>query len=254
MKITKSPSAPSRSLPDCFNEGMKLYEIFPNAQFDQTQIANVLGLSVTSSSLKGWISDLKHYGLIEKTGADEYVVSEAVKESSIADQKEQNAIRYELAMRPKLFSQIIKNQGNHLPDNSVLANVLTARFGFNKARALKVAKALRSSLDWAGALDAKGNILRPRTALPDDAGSIATQALDTNQSAAHLTDQVASVTSPPIEASLPKEELLRSTELPLVTDIPLGDGRVIHIEYPPDITDKDADRACLVLKALCGRR
>lgn len=245
MRANRSPSSPSRSLARCFEAGTKLYKVFPNAMFDESQLANVLGLSVASSSLKGWLSDLKQYGLIEKVGSKEYVVSATLKEYSIADKPKQLAIQYELAVRPKLFSQIIENQGNHLPDTATLANVLTARFAFNNARALKVAKALRESLEWANAIDSKGNIIKPSmerfAATADGVSNEKNEDLGPNSK---LSDDFS------LDADTHSGSSDNASDPLLVTEVPLGNGRRIRIQYPANATEKEAEKACAVLKAL----
>lgn len=234
MKPAKSPSCPSRSLADCFDEGMKLYDAYPNASFDQAQIASVFGLSVTSGFFKGLLSDIKQYGLIEKSGANEFVVSSALKEYSIADNAEKRTIRYELAVRPKVFSQILDNQGNHLPAEATLVGVLIARFGFNKARASKVGKALRSSLEWAEAIDAKGNVIRPSVDNEDSPDNTAIP-----EGSIEKNDETSPIQLDPI---VKKHDL--------ISEVPIGDGRKVRIEYPDDLTEKEANKVGLVLKAL----
>lgn len=250
MKISKSPSSPSRPLSDCFSVGMKLYEIFPNTSFDRTQIANVLGMSLKSSSFKGLLSDLKQYGLIEKTPDDEFAITKALKEYSIADESEKNAARFKFATQPELFTRIIDNQGNHLPDSSTLAGILTARFEFTKERALKVAKALRGSLEWANAIDAKGNVIKPtpKSALAskiDIPAETSTGALATQTEGS----ETLSSTNEHNEWST-TTRYAHITETPLVLEVSLERGRKIRIEYPADTMEKEAKKACAVLNAV----
>lgn len=247
MRATRSPSTPSRALSTCFEAALRLYNVFPNAVFDESQLANVLGLSVTSSSLKGWLSDLKQYGLIEKNGSNEYTVPKILKEYSIADESEKSMIKYELAVRPKLFSQIIENQGNHLPDTATLANVLTARFSFNNTRALKVAKALRESLEWANAIDLKGNIIKPTQKHVVTDGIASSKPEGGNPNAEQRIHDDAQVGADDNDSSSFNN---RYNPL-LVTEVPLENGRRIRLQYPADTTEKEAEKACAVLKALC---
>lgn len=251
MKSTKSPSAPSRSLASCFSASMKLYEKYPNASFDRTQIATALEMSAASGSFKGFLSDLKQYGLIEKNADNEFVVAKALKDYSIADEAEKEAIQYELVTRPKLFLQIIENQGYHLPDNSTLANVLVARFGFNKERALKVARALQDSLEWANAIDAKGNIVRPssRTTCENEMNASAEKGSGSKEAKQSLPS-MAIKCEDAFPAPNPALEYAQIPETTLITEVPLGDNRKIRIEYPADTSEKEAEKACAVLKAL----
>ena len=62
--------------------------------------------------------------------------------------------------------QVIENQGQHLPNTVALEKILVARFGFNKAKAAKTAKALRESLEWEWKKILKQQILHKRSAIP----------------------------------------------------------------------------------------
>ena len=250
MSAVRSPSSPSRSLATCFSSAMKLFNAFPNAPFDSVAMGSILGMSATSGSFKGLLSDLKQYGLIEKRGEDEYAVSDQLKDFNIAQDAEKDIIRFEFATKPTVFSQIIENQGNHLPEDSLLANILTVRFGFNQGRAQKVVKALKESLQWANAIDQKGNVVKPRleTAFPGNVDSSAEmEALEhqispTNQDGTYSTDS----SQPQSQASIPKQDMDY-----LVTEIPLQGTRKVRIEYPLDVTTDDSEKVCAVFKALC---
>lgn len=251
MKSTKSPSAPSRSLSSCFSAGMKLYEKYPNASFDRTQIAAALEMSAASGSFKGFLSDLKQYGLIEKSADNEFIVAKALKDYSISDEAEKEAIQFELATRPKLFLQIMENQGYHLPDNSTLANVLVARFGFNKERALKVARALHESLEWANAIDAKGNIVRPSSRItPENEMNASAEKASGPKEAKQSLFSTAIKCEDTSPAPNPALEYAHIAGATLITEVPLGNNRKIRIEYPADTSGKEAEKACAVLKAL----
>ncbi len=234
-KATRSPNSPSRSLGGCFDCAMKLYESFPNADFDQVQIANQMGMSATSGAFKSLLSDLKQYDLITKSANGDFAVSSAVKEYSVADDFEKTAIKYSFATKPKLFMQIIENQGFHLPDANTLANVLVARFAFNKAKASKTAKALWESLEWANAIDEKGNILKPMRENRPDASR------KTGQEGGSVDDR---------ESGDSKN--LKLDSRPLSVDVPLGDGRVAHVDYPSDFTSDEAAKVGAVLGALAN--
>lgn len=249
MTINKSPSSPSRSLSSCFNTGMKLYDIFPNASFNQVQIANVLGMSLKSSSFKGLLSDLKQYGLIEKTANNEFTITKELKEYSFANEAEKDTIRFGLATRPELFTHIIENQGNHLPDNSTLASILTARFGFTRERASKVAKALRDSLEWANAIDAKGNIIKPALRHPSVAETDVPTETNANTPEAQVKNSEAPFFTTKHNGHSSVAECANDKEVPLILEVPLGRGRKIRIEYPADTTIKEASKASAVLNA-----
>ncbi len=234
-KATRSPNSPSRSLGSCFDDAMKLYETFPNAFFDQVQIANRLGMSSTSGAFNSLLSDLKQYGLIARSAGGDFAVSPAVKEFSVADDFGKTAIKYSFATNPKVFMQIIENQGFHLPDVNTLANVLVARFDFNKAKASKTAKALWESLEWANSIDEKGNVLKPSNENRPDA-------------LRETVHEEGPVDIKGIEDS--KSSKLDSGLLS--ADVPLGDGRIARVEYPSDLTSDEAKKIGVVLSALAN--
>lgn len=235
VKATRSPNSPSKALGNCFDDAMKLYDAFPHASFDNNQIASVLKRSSGSGGFKSLLSDLKQYGLIERNSSGEFTVSQALKEISMADASGKDALKYSFAIRPSVFTQILEDQGYHLPDVSTLANVLIARFGFNREKAAKTAKALRESLEWANAIDNKGNVLPPKqnnptgiaqATPPDTLLDKEAKGIADGQSIAHDENEV------------------------LSADIPIKDGRVVHIRYPQDLTTNEAKKVGAVLSAL----
>lgn len=252
-KATRSPNSPSRPLGSCYQDAMQLFDAFPNAVFDQQQIASTLGFSSGSGAFKGLVSDLKQYGLIESKSEGDYVISDDLKDLILAEEGEKDWIKYRLATKPKVFMQVIENQGRHLPNATTLESVLVARFGFNKAKAAKTAKALRGSLEWANAIDEKGNVLSPsapREKLADVNGEPAfsengTGAENVNVSTVGLADGADGFRNE-------RASYMRPQEGCLTTDVPIGDGRVVHVEYPQDMTADEAKKVCAVLGALTG--
>lgn len=236
MSTPKSPNSPSRPLESCFNIALDLYDSFPNATFSSTQIASVVGMSATSGTFKSLVSDLKQYGLVDTTAPSEYAIAQCVKDYSISDRETQKSIRYRCAVSPQAFSSILSSQGNHLPKLEILEGILRSKHNFNKEKAKKTAKALLESLNWAEALDAKGNVVAPSNFTPSDDRC-------TDWQEAGFRDTTPSETTALIPNHLPPDNVL-------TVDIPLDSDRVVHIQYPQDLNQREAEKIGNVLKAL----
>lgn len=240
-KATKSPSAPSRPLGSCFDDAMRVYSAYPNAAFDSSEVASCLGLSSASGAFKSLMSDLKQYGLISKSGdAGEFVISQDLKDLGIVGEDDKAQIKYSLATHPKVFLQIIETQGHHVPDADILSNLLVARFGFNTAKSLKTAKALRGSLAWAECIDGKGNVTPPR---PQSEAAVQDEPEERAEEA-----PINPISERP--SSFQREDALKQATGTLSADVPIGEGRVVHVVYPLDLTEKEAKKVGAVLAVL----
>lgn len=243
-RAPKSPSSPSHSLEQCMNMASKLYNAYGNAQFGTTEIATVAGLSVTSGAFKGWLSDLKQFGLLEKADKSNFIVAQRfkdylfVKESEPAKAK---SMRVEYIETPPFFEDLLVSLHGRLPEINNLISLLITQHGFNKIKASLTAKAFSESLQWAGVLDSKRNIILARQ-----------EKYDPNEMANrgfHVQDTVHAeemMSTPPASESFVKELV----SMNLTMQISLKEGRIVTIEYPPDMTSDEAEKLAQVLKAL----
>jgi len=233
---SKSPAAPSRSLATCYAIASKIYDAYSHTEFGAPEIAGAANLSATGGPGKSLVSDLKQYGLIEKTKASRFIISQELKNAHAMEQEshEFKVAAYEFVKRPAVFQKLLLDVKGKLPEETALANNLRSTYQFNPAKAKATAKAISESLDWAGVLDQKRNIIEPRPA-KNLTGSGGTDKL--GEVAPNDLDEV--------EDRAPKGKLL-------TLDIPLADGRTVHVRYPFDLTAEEAKKIGNVLAAICG--
>ena len=233
---TKSPAAPSRSLATCYGIAAKIYDSYSHTEFGRPEIAGAANLSATGGPGKSLVSDLKQYGLITKTKAGRFVISQELKGAHALTEGSQEfkAAAYEFVKRSTIFQKILVDVKGKLPEEAALANNLRSTYRFNPDKAKATAKALSESLEWAGVLDPKRNIIEPRPG--KGAG----------------TSSNAGVTGPDIIDDVDDgDEYVAKGKL-LTLDIPLADGRTAHVRYPFDLTPEEATKIGRVLAAICG--
>lgn len=233
---TKSPAAPSRSLATCWGIASKIYDSYSHTDFGAPEIAGVANLSATGGPAKSLVSDLKQYGLIEKTKAGRFVMSQELKDAHAigAGTPDFRAAMYEFAKRPSVFQRIIVDVKGKLPEETALANNLRSTYQFNPNKAKTTAKALSDSLDWSGVLDAKRNIIEPRLRKATGVAAVPTPGDERVNDGSGDADQ-----------GLPSGKLLS-------LDVPLADGRTAHVRYPFDLTPDEAKKIGAVLAAICS--
>lgn len=233
---SKSPAAPSRSLATCYVIASKIYDDYSHTEFGAPEIAGAASLSATSGPGKSLLSDLKQYGLIEKTKAGRFVISQDLKNAHAMQQGSQQfkAAVYEFVKAPAVFQKVLFDVKGKLPEENALSNNLRSTYQFNPAKAKATAKAISDSLAWAGVLDSKRNIIEPRPGKNlVDAGE---------------TDKVDE--AEPAEIHDVGDRITKGKLLTL--DIPLADGRTAHVRYPFDLTAEEAKKIGNVLAAICG--
>jgi len=233
---TKSPAAPSRSLGACWDIASKIYDSYSHNEFGAPEIAGIAGMSATSGPAKGLVSDLKQYGLIEKTKAGRFIISQEMKDAHamVAGSPEFKASMYEFVKRPAVFQRLLVDVKGKLPDETVLANNLRSTYQFNPRKAKSAAKALSESLELSGVLDAKRNIIESRLKKVASAGAEAEPNDSDSGDAIEEADD-----------RIPSGRLL-------TLDIPLADGRTAHVRYPFDLTPDEAKKIGAVLAAICS--
>ena len=180
------------------------------------------------------MSDLKQYGLIEKTKAGTFTITQEFKnaEAMAQDTPEFKAAAYEFAKRPTVFQSILAAAKGTLPDETALASTLRSTYQFNTEKAQTTAKAISESLAWAGVLDAKRNIIEPRVSESAGQNQSETPSGESTQDTASLEDRA------------PTGRLL-------TLEIRLADGRTAHVKYPQDLTEAEATKIGKVLAAIC---
>lgn len=233
---SKSPAAPSRSLATCFKIAAKIYDSYSHTEFGAPEIAGAANLSATGGPGKSLVSDLKQYGLIAKTKAGRFVIAQELKDTHALTEgsPEFKAAAYEFVKRPTVFQRILVDVKGKLPEETALANNLRSTYQFNPDKAKATAKALSESLEWAGVLDPKRNIIEPR---PGKSTGACGDAAVTGQ---ELIDDVDDG-----DKYVAKGRLL-------TLDVPLADGRTAHVRYPIDLTPEEAKKIGNVLAAICG--
>lgn len=242
-RAPKSPSSPSHSLEQSMNMTMKLFDAYGNAQFGATQIATAAGLSVSSGAFKGWLSDLKQYGLLEKVDRSSYVVTQRFKDYLLVEDSEPakaKSMRLEYVDTPPFFEQLLSSLNGKLPELRNLTSLLITQHGFNKTKASATARAFSESLQWAGALDSKRNIILAKQearAGADEANGL--HSFSDNQQEETV---MAPFPASPFSAG--------SAANDLTMQIPLRDGRIATINYPADLTSDEAEKLSQVLQAL----
>lgn len=231
-----SPSCPSRSADACMDVAEKIYKDYVHAYFTAAEAASAANLSATSGTFKGLFSDLKQYGMIEKAGPSSFCITQEVKDyvSAVSENSEElSALRYGFSLCPVFFQKLLETLHGKLPDVVPLSNILMSQHGFNKRKAQDTARALSDSLNWAGALDGKRNIISParsakqRGELPDDKASDGSISFSE-------TGEIAG----PARVRQLKMEL------------PLANGRVAQIAYPSDLSQNEASMIATVLRAI----
>jgi hypothetical protein len=138
--------------------------------------------------------------------------------------------------RSEVFSDILNDFKNKLPDVGVVAQRLEKQRGFNAERAKVVAGVLQKSLEFAGILDKSNNILPIR-----DNGE----------------KSVNSVTGDAGNDAVDDEEKRRDNRLGGTKDlrrseVPLSEGRIAVVLFPQDLTETEATKVGKVLAALVG--
>ncbi len=233
---TKSPAAPSRSIETCWGIAAKIYDSYSHTEFGAPEIAGVANLSATGGPAKGLVSDLKQYGLIEKMKAGRFVISQELKDAHALQPgtPEFKASMYEFVKRPAVFQKVLVDVKGKLPEELALSNNLRSTYQFNPRKAKIAAKALSESLEWAGVLDGKRNIIEPRL---KKAGSASGGAAPVGEVSNDEAVDVGEDTHPGRLLTL---------------DVPLADGRTAHVRYPFDLTPDEAKKIGAVLAAICS--
>lgn len=232
---SKSPAAPSRSLKACWETAAKIYNSYGHTEFGGADIAGTADLSANSGPAKSLISDLKQYGLIEKTSAGRFKISQELKDAHASgeDSQQFKAAMYEFVKRPPVFQKILVDIKGKLPEVGALSNTLRSTYSFNSGKAEKTATAISGSLDWAGVLDGKRNIIESRLNGSSAGGNApATDDDDVDEAA--------------------EPEYADSAAKLLGLDIPLTDGRIARVKYPSDLSAEEAKKIGAVLAAICG--
>ena len=135
-KATRSPAAPSHSAEYCLATVDTLYQRYAHNSFASSDIATALNVSSTSGAFRGLLSDLKQYGLLEKTGRSNFRVGQIVKDYQVVandSPESQKPYRYKIAITPPFFNNLIQSCQNKIPAPSNLATLLMSQHGFNRA-------------------------------------------------------------------------------------------------------------------------
>jgi hypothetical protein len=233
---TKSPAAPSRSLATCYGIAARIYDSYSHTEFGAPEIAGAANLSATGGPGKSLVSDLKQYGLVAKTKAGRFVISQELKDAHALTEgsPEFKAATYDFVKRPSVFQKVLVDVKGKLPEEAALASNLRSTYQFNPDKAKATAKALSESLAWVGVLDAKRNIIEPR---PGKGVSRSSSA---------------GVTGPEVIDDVDDGEEYAAKGKLLTLDMPLADGRTAHVRYPFDLTPEEAKKIGNVLAAICG--
>jgi hypothetical protein len=233
---SKSPTAPSRPLAMCYGIATKIYDAYSHTEFGAPEIAGAANLSATGGPGKSLVSDLKQYGLVEKTKAGRFVISQELKDAHAMEQGSSNfkAAAYEFVKRPVVFMKVLVDVKGKLPEEGALANNLRSTYQFNLDKAKSTAKAISESLSWAGVLDGKRNIIEPRPGKPS------VNSEGSQNPGGKIRDEIKDDDEGPLKGQT------------LTMDIPLIDGRTVYVRYPYNLTSDEAKKIGNVLAAICG--
>lgn len=231
-KKSKSPPAPKYSLEDLFANTQKLYEEFGQGRFNKEEIASTLGQSSTSGPFKNRFFSLKELGLIaptDESGGDFEVTDRFMQmRTNDRDSTEFRRAAKSALGQADVFAELLGIFEGKLPSQENVAGRLESDLGFNPDPAKKVARVFEESMEFAGLMDAKNNILRIRESEEDEAeAEHKEEKPDTTQ-----------------EGVAPEGRL--------TTEIPVGDEEIVTVVYPQDLKPGDARKVGAVLSALVG--
>ncbi len=231
-KKPPSPSAPSRSLKDCYGDVKKAYDQYSHGAFTQSEIAHVLKVSSGTGAFRSRMAAIRQFGLLDATG-DKLSVSSQFLE--LAKNEAGTATHKKAAMACikgcELFNTLLGEFKDKLPQRSVVAQRLETQRKFNADRAKVVAQVFEEALQWAGVLGVGNNLLPVRD---DESASSVKQEQD--DADVDVVDQ----SLPSALANMLKMEL------------PLEDARKAVIFYPADIKVEEAKKIGNVLAAIVG--
>lgn len=239
MKTHRSPAAPSRSLETCFQLTKEIYDAYGHAAITKEDIGHALGVAAAGGSFGGLMASLNQFGLLQKEGTGLYTVSQAAKDyfaipSDCPTKK--NLARQNFIDHVEFFASLMKDLNGRIPTPKNLEKLLMSRYEFNKPKAAITAKVFYESLAWAEKIDQKGNVL-------SKIASTSNEPIEEEEPDATIT--TAEKSGPSLSATnVVDSENLR-------TQISLGEGRVLEISYPQNLTKRDAARVIALLKPIC---
>lgn len=240
MKTHRSPAAPSRSLETCFQLTKEIYDAYGHAAITKEDIGHALGVAAAGGSFGGLMASLNQFGLLQKEGAGLYTISQAAKDYFAIPSDcpmKRNLARQDFIERVDFFTSLMKDLNGRIPTPKNLETLLMSRYGFNKPKAAITAKVFYESLTWAEKIDQKGNVLS-KIASTNSEPVEEEEELDATAITAEKSDSSLSATCVADSGNLR-------------TQISLGEGRVLEISYPKNLTKKDAARVFALLKPIC---
>ena len=241
----RSPSAPSQSLESCLTFAVKLYDAYAHSSFSAVDFASLIDRSAASGAFRCLLSDMKQYGLLEKRESGSFEVSQRVKDyCSLENPDAKRAARFDFAIQPPFFETLIGGLRDRLPEERALANSLMSQHGFNKAKARTTARAFCESLAFADAVDAKRNIVRPKST----EASYRAESLESSEAVEESPSRPAVYGGDLFVHSFEHDSA--QSQL-LGMEIPLKNGRIVRIQYPNDLASFEAEKVGTILNALC---
>jgi len=235
-KKPNSPKAPGLSLRSAMAEVQKVYDRYSHSTFTRGEMASALGMSSGSGAFWGKSATLGMYGLIEDIG-NGMRVSSLFKALFQAPQGSPEMKRNAMSAigKPSVFSNLLKQFGQRIPDEGAIALRLEMQGGFNRDRAQEVASAFRSSLADYELIDGSGNLLPVR-----DGGAPASERDEEGEE----DDDQGEIATPAAKTpTLPTGPGMSRVE------VPLANGRKAIIAMPDDVSEADTRKICAILTA-----
>lgn len=230
------PAGPSKSLGDSFEDTRRIYSTFGHGQFSRSEIASALNVSANSGPFAMRFHTLKSYGMIT-AGSDGFVVSDHFRQMAESDGSGDvfSRLAFDAIQKPQLFMQLIKEFRGKLPAPEQLIKRLELKIKMSPTRASTTARVLRDSLKFAGVLDARDNIIMPRVL-----------------SNAPLEEGAGDFPEPSESGISPAMPSNQTSVTMLEIQVPLGDDRVVKINYPRDLSLDDAAKIGTIIKAVAS--
>jgi hypothetical protein len=218
----RSAAYPAIALGDALKrlEGLKS-RLGINGTFNRETAANGIGYTSVSGASTRAVAALVHYGLLNRQ-RDNYSISDAGKSWLLPSHDSTRVtIERELAVKPKLFSQLYSEYGGQVIPK-LLANRLVTQYSIQPNAAADVVRLFRESLRYAGMVD-ENDLILPPTELADSRQASAQEDQNSNADEPEATG----------EATVLKADSVTSQHLTdyLSFDLPSG----LVISYPRDL-------------------
>lgn len=151
-KKIKSPMYPYITFSDALSKAKLVYKFEKRAATTASILYQHLGYQNKTGSSSRVVSALKQYGLLDEKGGQYRISDRAYRLFNLPDEsKEKREIEKELALRPRIFKEVLANFQDGLPSDKTLKSYLILDKGFNENGAdifIRILKAAISFANW----------------------------------------------------------------------------------------------------------